>query len=111
MINISAERTSILLAVLGLALVSCSSPQATNSEGTLATFTCPTGETITAVFASDPADSVTVTLPEQTAIALPRVEAASGAKYSDGTTTFWEKGGEAMVEVNGEITLQSCTAE
>ncbi|RZM82601.1 MliC family protein [Leptolyngbya iicbica] len=111
MIYISAERTSILLAVLGLALVSCRSPQATNPDGSPVTFTCPTGETITAVFAADSADAVTVTLPEQAEIILPRVESASGAKYSDGTTTFWEKGGEAMVEVNGEITLQNCTAE
>jgi len=31
-------------------------------------------------------------------ISLPHVEAASGAKYSDGTVTFWGKGESAMLE-------------
>jgi len=31
-------------------------------------------------------------------ISLPHVEAASGAKYSDGTVTFWSKGESAMLE-------------
>jgi putative lipoprotein len=33
--------------------------------------------------------------------ALPAVPAASGAKFSDGAVTFWSKGGEALVEVDG----------
>ncbi|KPK31471.1 MAG: hypothetical protein AMJ66_08690 [Betaproteobacteria bacterium SG8_40] len=31
-------------------------------------------------------------------ISLPHVEAASGAKYSDGSVTFWSKGESAMLE-------------
>ncbi|UCH47630.1 MAG: MliC family protein [Betaproteobacteria bacterium] len=34
-------------------------------------------------------------------ISLPHVEAASGAKYSDGTTTYWSKGESAMLERPG----------
>ena len=39
-------------------------------------------------------------LPGNTAL-LPEVPAASGAKYSDGRTTFWSKGEEAVVELDG----------
>ena len=111
MISMSAERTYALIAVAGLALVGCSSSNSANTADAQAIFTCPTGETIAVDFATEAEGAATVTLPEQSAIVLPRVEAASGAKYSDDTTTFWEQGGEAMVEVNGEITLQNCTVE
>lgn len=38
---------------------------------------------------------------------LPQVVAASGTRYSDGFTTFWNKGDEAFVEWNGlEYTVQ-----
>lgn len=33
---------------------------------------------------------------------LPRVPSASGAKYSDGSLTFWTKGGSALFERSGE---------
>jgi putative lipoprotein len=34
-------------------------------------------------------------------LALPQVPAASGAKYSDGRTTFWSKGDEASLSLDG----------
>jgi putative lipoprotein len=37
-------------------------------------------------------------LPDRT-IDLPRVPAASGVRYADAETVFWEKGGEAMLEL------------
>lgn len=105
------QATSIILSLLALAIVGCTDGGSPEAERNTATFTCPNGEIIEATFPTDPEGKVSVTLPDQGIITLPRVEAASGAKYSDGTTTFWEKGGEAMVEVNGETTLQGCTAE
>jgi membrane-bound inhibitor of C-type lysozyme len=42
---------------------------------------------------------------------LPRVESGSGAKYSDGTTTFWTKGDEAFVQVNDEMVISDCVAQ
>jgi heat shock protein HslJ/membrane-bound inhibitor of C-type lysozyme len=42
-----------------------------------------------------------------TATRLPRVRAGSGAKYSDGALTVWNKGTEILVERNG--TRQTCT--
>ncbi len=42
---------------------------------------------------------------------LGAVESGSGARYSDGTTTFWNKGDEALVEVDDEIVYQNCVAQ
>ncbi|MEO0406537.1 MAG: MliC family protein, partial [Cyanobacteria bacterium P01_A01_bin.135] len=47
-------------------------------------------------------------LPDQPEVVLPRVVSASGAKYSDGTTTLWDQGGEAYVEVDGALLLVDC---
>ncbi len=45
-------------------------------------------------------DSVVLSLPERT-VTLPRVEAASGAKYAAGGMVFWPKGEEASLEAGG----------
>lgn len=103
---------ALLAAALGMTLVGCTgSNDAPATAGNLVTFTCPGGEIIEAVFPAERGGEVSVVLPDQEALRLSPVAAASGAKYSDGTTTFWEKGGEALVEVDGEIVLQNCTAE
>ena len=65
--------------------------------------------TIEVVFDND-ARTATVTLPDGT-LELPQVEAASGARYSDGTTTFWTKGDEAFVQVNDETVISDCVAQ
>lgn len=41
---------------------------------------------------------------------LPRVISASGAKYSDGYTTFWTKGSEAFLE-SGSVNAKGCTGQ
>jgi membrane-bound inhibitor of C-type lysozyme len=111
-------RTGALVAGLAsLALVGCNvpetEPEAMDPEmeptSTLATFQCPDGEMIEAEFVG--ADEVVVVLPGQEAMTLPLTESASGARYSDGTTTFWNKGDEAMVEVDGETILSECVAQ
>jgi membrane-bound inhibitor of C-type lysozyme len=109
--KLAYRATSVCLGICGLAIVGCATGENPQAEGNQATFTCPTGETIEAVFPTEVDGEVIVTLPDQETVSLPRVESASGAKYSDGTTTFWEKGGEALVEQNGEVVLQGCTAE
>jgi membrane-bound inhibitor of C-type lysozyme len=45
-------------------------------------------------------DSVRLVLPDQSVV-LPRVRAASGAKYADGSITFWTKANEATIERAG----------
>ena len=82
---------------------------ATDSDIIEATFVCPDGTSMDTVF-DNAADTVTVTLPDGT-VTLPRAVSASGARYSDGTITFWNKGDEALVEVNGEIVYQNCVVK
>jgi putative lipoprotein len=43
-----------------------------------------------------------VFLPDRTVV-LPGVPAASGAKYSDGAITFWNKGNEALLDMEGTL--------
>jgi len=73
-----------------------------------ATFVCADGTSVPATFDNE-AENVTITLPDGT-LTLPQVVAASGARYSDGTTTFWNKGNEATLEVNGTVVYESCVA-
>jgi membrane-bound inhibitor of C-type lysozyme len=74
-------------------------------------YQCEGGKTILVLYQKE-SDSALVRLPSQEnkPITLPHVPSGSGAKYSDGKTTFWEKGGTAFVEVNGKIILQECKA-
>lgn len=39
---------------------------------------------------------------------LPRAVSASGARYSDGRVTFWEKGGTAFIERDGRVVEKKC---
>jgi membrane-bound inhibitor of C-type lysozyme len=109
----------ILTLVLIFVLAGCYPPQATPATGSEtgttpaatieATFVCPDGTSIDTVF-DNAADTVTVTLPDGT-VTLPRVESGSGARYSDGTTTFWNKGDEATIEVGDETVYEGCTTQ
>lgn len=56
-------------------------------------------------------EAAVVTLPDQEPLTLPATEAASGARYSDGTTTFWNKGDEALVEVDDAMVLSGCQVQ
>jgi membrane-bound inhibitor of C-type lysozyme len=42
---------------------------------------------------------------------LPHVISGSGARYSDGKTTFWNKGRSVLVETNNKIVVQDCMLE
>jgi membrane-bound inhibitor of C-type lysozyme len=42
-------------------------------------------------------------------IILPRVQAAEGSKFSDGTRTFWFKGDDLIVESAGKTPYGRCT--
>lgn len=46
-------------------------------------------------------DMVSLILPDSRMVKLPLVKSASGAKFSDGITTFWTKGEEAFIELEG----------
>ncbi|MEO1068940.1 MAG: MliC family protein, partial [Cyanobacteria bacterium J06638_6] len=117
----------VAVALIGLAMAGCATtPDTSVSDDTttpddamvtddpMATdktvvFDCPDGETITAQF-TDTQEAI-VTLPDQDPVTLPIAESASGARYSDGTTTFWNKGDEALVEVDDAVVLSGCQAQ
>ncbi len=71
-------------------------------DPTVAAFDCADGTYVVAEFRGIQ-DDVVVFLPGKT-VFLPQVEAASGAKYSDGDVVFWSKGHEAVLEWNGATT-------
>ena len=73
------------------------------------TYACDDGVMVDAVY-DNVNRTVTVTLPDGV-LELPQAESASGARYSDGTTTFWSKGDEAFVQVDGETVIEGCVAQ
>jgi membrane-bound inhibitor of C-type lysozyme len=42
---------------------------------------------------------------------LPRIISGSGARYSDGKTTFWNTGNSALLEVDDKIVVQDCVLQ
>ena len=64
-----------------------------------ARFTCDK-LTVSVSFESSEPSRAVLSMPGRT-MTLPQVVAASGARYSDGTTTFWNKGREATFELDG----------
>ena len=71
-------------------------------------FRCPGGEVVEAIFRDG---EVAVALPDDTKAVLPQVISASGARYSDGTTTLWNKGNSVFIKKGEEIKVQGCIAE
>lgn len=67
------------------------------------TFHCESDYTFTVQFKGDTA---VVTLPGRT-VRLPQVVSGSGARYSDGDITFWNKGNTARLEL-GDRTYDAC---
>jgi len=85
---------------------SSSSPMSRNGAPASTTYyyECSSGEKIPVNIKNDAA---WVFLPYRT-IRLPHVPAASGAKYSDGTNTYWSKGEEASI-VMGQDEYLNCS--
>jgi membrane-bound inhibitor of C-type lysozyme len=71
------------------------------------TYFCENGKTIETEFL--PGNEKVKIDVEDGTIILPRVPAASGSKYSDGTRTFWFKGDELIVESAGKNPFGRCT--
>lgn len=101
---------AILLGMLSLALFSActtnvSAPlQLPINTSTTYVYECPDGTNFTANIKGEKA---WLFLPGKT-LSLAHVSAASGAKFSDGTTTFWSKGQEAYLESRDKV-ARNCT--
>ena len=84
-----------------------SNPVAANApKSNIAAFKCDELEFI-AKFPNN--DKVEIMLAGRT-ITLPHVISGSGARYSDGSTTFWNKGNEALFEMNG-VNYKGCKTD
>ena len=107
---VSIERFGkITFAALAVSAGWCCSQTRSHPNRDWLTFRCPDGQTIQARF--EPADEfVAVRLSGQD-LKLPHVISGSGARYSDGKFTFWNKGKTAMVEVDGRTLVEDCILE
>ena len=98
------------IAALGLALtLSCSQAKVASEQKWLS-FRCPDGQTVMAQFQLPEDQFVKVRFAGRE-VQLPHVISGSGARYSDGTTTLWNKGDSVFVEVNDKIVVQDCMLE
>ena len=102
---VQRHRRSVPALVIALVISGCASSPTCEKH---AIFRCPHGETIEATFQNE---TVAVILPDGTKTILPQVISASGARYSDGTTTLWNKGNTVFIMKGEEITVQDCVEE
>lgn len=110
-----ASRSSVRLSAVVLAswvAAGCAglnrdaSPVVRTGPGEQVVFDCDGGKAFAAEF-DDADDSVLLRISGRVT-RLPHVRAASGAKYSNGTTTLWTKGKTAFVEIKGAPVYQNC---
>jgi membrane-bound inhibitor of C-type lysozyme len=98
-----------LLALVITLMAACSGSSPAAASGT--PYQCDGGKSFVAEFTGEgPDGGVKLTMEGET-LEMPLVPAASGAKYSDGTTTLWTKGDEAFIEVGNEIVYENCQAQ
>ena len=99
--------TALIAITAILSLTACTKPRAKTWE-----YSCPDGYTF-AITYSKPQNTGDIAFLEDATgtTKLPRSISASGAQYSDGATTFWSKGDEAMIMVSGEVQHQNCRVE
>jgi membrane-bound inhibitor of C-type lysozyme len=87
-----------------VSLIGCSQPAATESKWL--SFACPDGQIVAARF--EPKDDAANVRFADHEYRLPHVISGSGARYSDGVTTFWNKGRSAMILVKDQVVAQDC---
>lgn len=103
---IPAALTGLTLAIGSAGTVSSALAQATNTV----VYRCDAGKGFKAVYTPGEKGSVEATFGTRV-FTLPQVEAASGARYSDGSVTINTKGDEAFVEVGDTVLFENCVAQ
>jgi membrane-bound inhibitor of C-type lysozyme len=97
------------LALVITLVTACSGSGPATASG--APYSCDGGKSFVAEFTGEgPDGGVKLTLKGET-LETPLFPVASGAKYSDGTTTLWTQGDEAFVEVDDEIVYKNRQAQ
>lgn len=94
------------LAIVGCLLLGCLALSAQPSKAVR--YRCPGGEEFAVDYRQGRKPRATVYMTGKPRLELPLVRSASGARYSDGYTTLWDKGGEALLEA-GSINVTGCT--
>jgi membrane-bound inhibitor of C-type lysozyme len=101
-------RVGLVAGLIGLA--ACARPGAppvADGERAPITYACAAGVEVRALYSGD---SVVVTFPGGKVGLLPHVVSGSGARYSDGTTTWWTKGDSAFAMTGDSVTIRDCGA-
>jgi membrane-bound inhibitor of C-type lysozyme len=93
-------------AVALAAILSCSKVNVKKEQKWLS-FRCPDGQTVMAQFHLPEDQFVNVRFAGRE-LRLPHVISGSGARYSDGKTTFWNRGRSVLMEVDDKIVVQDC---
>ena len=86
-------------------ILSCSQASV-EAEQKWLTFHCPDGQVVTAQFR--PQDQFVNVRFAGRELRLPHVISGSGARYSDGKTTFWNRGKSVLMQVDDKIVVQDC---
>jgi membrane-bound inhibitor of C-type lysozyme len=97
-------------AVVVLAVILSCSQANVEGERKWLTFRCPDGQTVMAQFQLPEDQFVNVRFAGRE-LRLPHVISGSGARYSDGKTTFWNKGRSVLMEVDDKVVVQDCRLE
>jgi membrane-bound inhibitor of C-type lysozyme len=87
-------------------IVSCSQAKV-GAEQKWLSFRCPDGQTVMAQFQLPEDQFVNVRFAGRE-LRLPHVISGSGARYSDGKTTFWNRGKSVLMQVDDKIVVQDC---
>ena len=90
-------------------ILSCSGTKPETKQKWLS-FRCPDGQAVMAQFQLPEDQFVNVRFAGRE-LRLPHVISGSGARYSDGKTTFWNRGRSVLVEVDDKIVVQDCMLE
>lgn len=99
--------------VAALILAACAEPVADRDRPVTerpTLYACDDGTLAAAVFVDGRDPAVLLSVGGAPAQRLPQVEAASGARFGDGSTLFWVQGAEAMLETPGGART-TCTVQ
>ena len=105
--------TALATALAALAATSCGQLPATSSSAAPPgskqfEYKCPDGTRFDVLVAPS-GDKVKLEL-GGILYELKQVRSASGAKFSDGTTSYWSQGRDATIERSGKVVHRDCTS-
>jgi membrane-bound inhibitor of C-type lysozyme len=69
-------------------------------------FRCPDGQVVMTQF--QPQEQFVNVRFAGRELRLPHVISGSGARYSDGKTTFWNRGKSVLMQIDAKILVQDC---